>query len=346
LSVLAALDDAGAPGWLLGGWGVDALLGSERRVHEDVDIGVDPDTFDETRVRAALARLGFRLVDPEAPTATWTQRLLIFENDQGAGVDIILPAVSLEVGAGTVAGAPVRCLSPAAQLQVHRGYETQLRAVDHVDVAALCQRFGLERPPWLSPPAPLGPLTRPVRGVAAARRLILRAARGLGLPVMQSALVLPLPGVDEVIRTHRQNHGLPPLPLVAHITVLFPFAPPRRMTRQSLSELAAAEAPFAARLAWLGRFPGVLYLAPEPSEAFVALTRTAWSRWPYRPPYDGRFPTLVPHVTVAEGDWPPGLENDLAAVLPITAPIEELWLLSQRGKGPWEVAQRLPLSGS
>jgi lincosamide nucleotidyltransferase A/C/D/E len=40
IEILDAFDRAGATVWLDGGWGVDALLGEERRRHDDLDVAI------------------------------------------------------------------------------------------------------------------------------------------------------------------------------------------------------------------------------------------------------------------------------------------------------------------
>jgi 2'-5' RNA ligase len=90
----------------------------------------------------------------------------------------------------------------------------------------------------------------------------------------------------------------------AHITVLYPFMPPERITAAVLEEVSHAISgaqPFEFRLACVKRFPGVLYLAPEPSAPFVDLTNRIARQFPEFPPYEGRFQPVVPHLTVADG---------------------------------------------
>ena len=53
------------------------------------------------------------------------------------------PAASL-AGTGTIAGHPVRCISPEWIVRFHSGYELRLK--DFHDVSALCQKFGIELP--------------------------------------------------------------------------------------------------------------------------------------------------------------------------------------------------------
>jgi hypothetical protein len=47
------------------------------------------------------------------------------------------------------------------------------------------------------------------------------------------------------------------------------------------------------------RFPGVLYLDPEPADGLRQLTLAIAGRWPKAPPYGGAFDEVIPHLTVA-----------------------------------------------
>ena len=62
------------------------------------------------------------------------------------------------------------------------------------------------------------------------------------------------------------------LGLPAHVTVLFPFRPVSglgRSTARTLRDVASESRPFTFRLVRIGRFPDVVYLAPEPDEPFA-----------------------------------------------------------------------------
>ena len=66
----------------------------------------------------------------------------------------VYPAEAL-TGEGVIAGRRVRCVSPAWLVRFRTGYEP--RAVDRLDVAALCARFGIEVPEAFAPmEAPIG----------------------------------------------------------------------------------------------------------------------------------------------------------------------------------------------
>src|SRR5947209_4709640 len=66
LVIIGALVNADIPVWLDGGWGVDALLGSQSRDHDDVDVVMALDHADAAC--SALAASGFSMATDERPT--------------------------------------------------------------------------------------------------------------------------------------------------------------------------------------------------------------------------------------------------------------------------------------
>jgi 2'-5' RNA ligase len=93
----------------------------------------------------------------------------------------------------------------------------------------------------------------------------------------------------------------------AHITLLFPFMSPERVDSsvvRMVSGLAASTNPFSMALGRLARFPGVLYLAPEPAAPLVALTKGLVALFPQFPPYGGEHSEVIPHLTVARAGEP------------------------------------------
>src|SRR5262249_30316489 len=112
------------------------------------------------------------------------------------------------------------------------------------------------------------------------------------------------PGAERLVARFRARFdpsaaaGVP-----AHVTVLYPFVPPSKLTSsilRTLTELFAAVAPFRAKFSRIRRFPGALYLAPVPATPFRRLTQLVHERFPDTPPYEGRFADVVPHLTVAD----------------------------------------------
>jgi lincosamide nucleotidyltransferase A/C/D/E len=154
LSILGALQARGLRVWLDGGWGVDALLGEETRVHEDADLVVELDSLAE--VFESLNSLGFAIAEDKAPVR------IVLRADDGCQVD--LHPVSFDAegtgwqrGAapdgsdcpyppddftdGRILGRTVPCITADLQLQHHSGYEPRDR--DRADMRRLAERFGL-----------------------------------------------------------------------------------------------------------------------------------------------------------------------------------------------------------
>jgi lincosamide nucleotidyltransferase A/C/D/E len=144
------LEDAGAHVWIMGGWGVDALLGRQSRTHHDLDLLVEVRNLE--RLRRCLIDLGFELryvwsdevrwVRDDAWTSPLEQpTAFVYGHRDGREVDIHVirrtgdGAVEMLWDApyaftvdgldatGRIAGHEVRCLSRETQQQAHAGYE-------------------------------------------------------------------------------------------------------------------------------------------------------------------------------------------------------------------------------
>ena len=109
----------------------------------------------------------------------------------------------------------------------------------------------------------------------------------------ETALVVFVPEAEALVAPWRRLHdpscavGVP-----AHVTLLYPFRPPERLDaalHRELAELFGQSSAFDFRLTHLARFPGVLYLAPEPAAPLVALTRTLLAHFPDTSPYGRRL---------------------------------------------------------
>jgi hypothetical protein len=160
-------------------------------------------------------------------------------------------------------------------------------------------------------------------------------------------LLIPVPEAEAAVASATgrvgAQHGLP-----VHVTVVYPFAPAHAAdanVRASLRDLLSGISGFRFVLSGVGRFPGVLYLAPQPAEPFVALTKAVEARWPRYPPYGGAFAEVIPHVTVQEGPEPPAAVAALERALPIDATAREVWLMAPVGEDEWSCVDRFPLAG-
>src|SRR5689334_1515053 len=96
LAVLAALDGAGIPAWLDGGWGVDALAARQTRPHSDLDLVIALDQA--SRAEVALRPLGFALVEDARPTR--------FVLGDGAGRQIDCHTVTFDSTGGGIQELP------------------------------------------------------------------------------------------------------------------------------------------------------------------------------------------------------------------------------------------------
>jgi len=122
----------------------------------------------------------------------------------------------------------------------------------------------------------------------------------------QTGLIVHVAEAEPRVRSLRERfHPVARLGVPAHITLLFPFMAPDHITQDVLGQARAALAGASAfdfSLSKVGRFPLTAWLAPEPAEPFVALTRTLVQMFPLFPPFGGEFETTVPHLTIAHGD--------------------------------------------
>ena len=134
----------------------------------------------------------------------------------------------------------------------------------------------------------------------------------------------------------------------AHVTLLFPFMPAvelRPGVRRALADIAATVEPFDVRFAEIGRFPGVVYLAPEPGARFSSLTEAIARRFPDYQPYDGAFDEVVPHLTLVESPTAP-LDAVAAAArrhLPFSCRVGSMEVLVEGPDAQWRGHWRIPL---
>lgn len=167
------------------------------------------------------------------------------------------------------------------------------------------------------------------------------------MPTIESALVVLVPEAEVLVKPFRDRHepsaavGVP-----AHITCLYPFIAPDEIDSAVLDELRQCFErflPFDFSLTGARRFPGVLYLSPEPAEPFRELTLAIWDRWPNTPPYGGQYSDIVPHLCVAQIADEPQLDavaeefgSASAGKLPIRATAREVALMDNTS-GRWQL---------
>jgi 2'-5' RNA ligase superfamily len=118
-----------------------------------------------------------------------------------------------------------------------------------------------------------------------------------------SALLVPVPAADWLVAGRPMDAGYAAgLAVPAHVTLIAPFAPRERLTDGVLTELEGLfgdVVPFPFALSRASRFPdGPAYLAPDPAAPFRHLVSELAHAFPEHPPYEGRFDSIVPHLTV------------------------------------------------
>jgi 2'-5' RNA ligase len=160
----------------------------------------------------------------------------------------------------------------------------------------------------------------------------------------ETALITRTPEAEPFIAQYRDRYDPSARRNVpAHVTILYPFMAPELIDADVLATLrgvAAGVPRFPYRLARTQRFPVALYLAPDPEMSFVKLMNTVFAAFPDYPPFEGKFDTVVPHVTVAHGDEPLLCEIEIALriALPgsgVAARCDELVLI-ENSSGRWE----------
>lgn len=145
LEIYELLDSDGVRCWVMGGWGVDALVGFNTRSHKDLDLLVH--RADLPRYREITTRAGFRRkLEWEESRAVVVDGIVydsafVDAHADGREVDVHLvdiddagevvqfherpwplPADALSE-TGTLAGRQIRCVSRSAQLAMHSSYE-------------------------------------------------------------------------------------------------------------------------------------------------------------------------------------------------------------------------------
>jgi 2'-5' RNA ligase len=154
--------------------------------------------------------------------------------------------------------------------------------------------------------------------------------------VTRHALVVPFEGLAPVVDELRErtcaskpSHGMPP-----HVTLLVP-APD---DVEGIAEVLFAFATFEVVFAQIDRFPGVLWLAPEPAQPFARIIEALLQRFPDYPPYGGSFKEIIPHLTVAQTEFDEAVST-LEPWLPLSTRAERAVLLEQVQTAHWrEVA--------
>lgn len=152
MEIVRLLNDQGIEVILDGGWAVDALLGYQSRLHEDLDVAVFHK--DVPAIRAILESLGYSIVPRDD---SWECNF-VYGNDEGHLIDIHSCSFDKEnnniygveytwealQGWGQIGNMKVRCIRPDILVEYHTGYPQDEN--DFHDVKLLCEKFDLTIP--------------------------------------------------------------------------------------------------------------------------------------------------------------------------------------------------------
>lgn len=137
---------------------------------------------------------------------------------------------------------------------------------------------------------------------------------------MQTGLILAVPGLMVGVQAWRLS-ALPGsrLDVPPHLSLLFPWVD-REPTDEDLRRVCGATRdlqPFSVTFSEVGTFPGFTWLRPEPSGAVWAVYEAVLEAFAEIPPYAGKHPRVIPHLTVATSDAAdtPALATRAAAAL-------------------------------
>jgi len=154
----------------------------------------------------------------------------------------------------------------------------------------------------------------------------------------ETALLITVPEADTLVGGAREKYDpVAAMGVPAHLTVLYPFLPAGRIDDGVPAELLGLFAGYQAfELAFsrVGRYPELLWLAPEPDGPVRELSEAVEARWPEAPPYGGAFDDPMPHLTVASKqpqEVYEAIERELIAGLPLHTRVTGVHLVVSDG---------------
>lgn len=133
LLVLGTLGAAGVETVVMGGWGIDALVGEQQRPHRDLDLILDQGNLE--KALAVLSSLGFaewfRNPTPVPFVEHGKQGDVVVMRDTAMRVvdlhPMCLKALGTSVATGSIDGREVNCVSASLQVEAHTGNRIRSR---------------------------------------------------------------------------------------------------------------------------------------------------------------------------------------------------------------------------
>jgi lincosamide nucleotidyltransferase A/C/D/E len=133
LIVLGTLDGGGVRTVVMGGWGVDALVGTQQRPHRDLDLILD--CSDLENALAMLRGLGFEEWFRNPAPVPFGEHgvegdVVVMRDAAMRVVDLhpmCLTALGTSVATGSIGGHEVECVSASLQVEAHTGNRIRSR---------------------------------------------------------------------------------------------------------------------------------------------------------------------------------------------------------------------------
>jgi 2'-5' RNA ligase len=163
-------------------------------------------------------------------------------------------------------------------------------------------------------------------------------------------VVVEVPELAEVYRDAFPAFHARGIPL--HVTLLYPFVRQDELggVLPQLADVFGAHTRFDYRLTSLRTFPHTIWLAPEPAEPFVRLTRAIEASFPNTLHWGGAFEEVVPHATLVDGLEESEVDATMRRLrarveplLPVRLVADEAVVLAEREDGHWAAEARLPI---
>jgi 2'-5' RNA ligase len=348
LRVCRALDDGHLSYWVAGGWGLDALVGSETRHHGDLDVVLEYFREDLTTVTTLLTSLGYRRKRPLGGTV-WFPDAEVYEDERGHHIEVLninwpllvsrgwlreatptletesnevleleeIPPLLVEqcTASGVLEGTRIPVLSVSAQQLFHVGYEKRREDSHAQEILRLISKEAITSSESESPAVPRPPKPE---------------SRQPSTLLLVPIFSFP-PDLLRLCRLYHNDLNLIP----PHVTVAFPFLPLKSVSPDVIEQLSSLFATVPAldfelsQVRWFDTH--VVYLEPSNSVAFRSITETLQRTFPQFHPYDGAFDSVIPHVTLSEhGSLAERrvLARQAPKYLPITARASHVWLMS------------------
>jgi hypothetical protein len=364
MRVCSALDSEGISYWIAGGWGTDALVGSQTKRHADLDVVLGSFESKLELFDHCVARLGYGRRAPLGGTI-WFPDDAVYEDARGHRIEVLclewrllskVQRSGLDSGAsedpspanaeestsaivercttnGLLRGNTIPVLTVNAQRLLHTGYERR-REDEHAEtIFDLVDRHAPSN-------SSLTPHVDTNTDVASQTSLTL-----LFIPFFAWS-----PELWKLCKLlHNDLDAMPP-----HVTLAYPFLPLHDVNEdviRQLTELFAAESAFDIRLESIRWFDeGVVYLEPSAAERLRTIIAALQELFPDFHPYGGAFDAVVPHVTLSQHGSIADrrlLARRAAGFLPLNVFASHVWMMTNAyHPNSWSIREIFPLGDS